>query len=157
MLLKSRRVTSTGPMYFVFCRLYPSFPSHQGSVWLLPVIPYTIKKEKKIVLIYNEIQNSEVIGWKAQSNELMVQSHIWLTASSYMSENLRISSYIRIGSPSSYMSLHPIPSEFPYIWGIFFKSFLSVYSWWVSYYSILSGFPPHHPYFPGDLWIFHLR
>ncbi len=24
-------------MYFVFCRLYPSSPSHHGSVWILPV------------------------------------------------------------------------------------------------------------------------
>jgi hypothetical protein len=24
-----------------------------------------------------------------------------------------------LGSPSSYMTLHPIPSEFPYIWGTF--------------------------------------
>jgi hypothetical protein len=29
---------STGPMYFVFCRLYPSSLSHHGNVWLLPVI-----------------------------------------------------------------------------------------------------------------------
>jgi hypothetical protein len=28
----------TGPMYFVFYRLYPSSPSHHGSVWLIPVI-----------------------------------------------------------------------------------------------------------------------
>jgi hypothetical protein len=26
---------STGKMYFVFCRLYPSPPSHQGSIWIL--------------------------------------------------------------------------------------------------------------------------
>jgi hypothetical protein len=31
-------MTSTGPMYLVFCRLYPSSPSQHGSVWLLPVI-----------------------------------------------------------------------------------------------------------------------
>jgi hypothetical protein len=32
--------TATGPMYFVFCRLYPSSPQppRHGSVWLLPVI-----------------------------------------------------------------------------------------------------------------------
>ncbi len=28
----------TGPMYLVFCRLYTYFPSHHGSVWVLPVI-----------------------------------------------------------------------------------------------------------------------
>ncbi len=44
---------------------------------------YTDKKEKKIFLIYKEIQ------WDR------VQSHIWLTASSFMVKYLRISSYIR--------------------------------------------------------------
>jgi hypothetical protein len=29
---------STGTMYFVFCRLYPLFPSHLGSIGILPVI-----------------------------------------------------------------------------------------------------------------------
>jgi hypothetical protein len=24
----------TGPMYFVFCRLQPFYPSHHGSVWV---------------------------------------------------------------------------------------------------------------------------
>jgi hypothetical protein len=33
-----------------------------------------------------------------------------------MGENLRISSCSILGSPSSYMTLHPTPSEFPYIW-----------------------------------------
>ncbi len=28
----------TGPIYFVFCRLYHSSSQHHGSVWLLPVI-----------------------------------------------------------------------------------------------------------------------
>ncbi len=28
----------TGPMYFVFCRLYPCPPSHRGSVWPLLII-----------------------------------------------------------------------------------------------------------------------
>ncbi len=39
-----------------------------------------------------------------------LQSHIWLTSSSYMVKYLR---------NSSYMTLQPIPSEFPYIWGKF--------------------------------------
>ncbi len=39
-----------------------------------------------------------------------VRSHRWLTASSYMTKYLRI---------FSYMTLHPIPSEFPYVWGKF--------------------------------------
>jgi hypothetical protein len=39
-----------------------------------------------------------------------------VTASSYMNKHLRIFSYI-LGSPSSYMTLHSIPSEFPYVRG----------------------------------------
>ncbi len=51
-----------------------------------------------------------------------LQSHIWLTASSYMGKYLRISSYI-LGSPSSYMILQLLHSEFPYIWGKFYSIF----------------------------------
>ncbi len=65
---------------------------------------------KWFLLIYKEIQRDRV------------KSHIWLTASSYMVKNLRISSYI--GKPyTSYMTLHPIQSEFSDIWWKF--SFLS--------------------------------
>ncbi len=75
----------------------------------------TDKKKIKIFLLYMEIQRDRV------------KSHIWLTASSDMVKYLRISSYIRnLGSPSSYRTFHPIPSEFPYIWGKFCISFLSV-------------------------------
>ncbi len=42
-----------------------------------------------------------------------VQSHIWLTASSCMVKYLSFSSYTVLGSPSSNMTLRPIPSEFP--------------------------------------------
>ncbi len=38
-------------------------------------------------------------------------------------ENICAFSHI-LGSPSSYMTLHPIPSEFPNIWGFFFISAL---------------------------------
>ncbi len=31
-------LATTGPNYFVFRRLYPSFPSHYGSILVLPVI-----------------------------------------------------------------------------------------------------------------------
>jgi hypothetical protein len=33
-----------------------------------------------------------------------------------------------LGSPSSYMTLHTIPSKFPYMWGKFYFLFLSVYT-----------------------------
>jgi hypothetical protein len=49
--------------------------------------PYNDKKENKIFLIYKEIQRDRV------------QSHIWLTAFSYIGKNLRISSYTVLGSP----------------------------------------------------------
>ncbi len=45
-----------------------------------------------------------------------LQSHIWLTASSYLVKYLRIS-YIR--KPFLYITLHLLHSEFPYIWGKF--------------------------------------
>jgi hypothetical protein len=38
-LLVARVGKINGVVYFVF---YPSFPSHHGSVWLLPVIVLTI-------------------------------------------------------------------------------------------------------------------
>ncbi len=51
------------------------------------------------------------------------QSHIWLTAFI-----LNICAFPHIlGSLSLYMTLQPIPSEFPYIWGKSPFSFLSVW------------------------------
>jgi hypothetical protein len=47
-------------------------------------------------------------------------------AKSSVVKYLHISSYIRKPFLILYMTMHLIPSEFPYIWGIFF-SFLSVY------------------------------
>jgi len=49
-----------------------------------------------------------------KSRRERLQSHIWLTVSSYMTKYLRI---------SSYMTLQPFPSEFPYIWGKFYFHF----------------------------------
>ncbi len=46
---------------------------------------------------------------------MQLQSHIWLTASSYMGKYLRISSYV-LGSPSSHMSLQLLHYEFLYMW-----------------------------------------
>ncbi len=43
-------------------------------------------------------------------------------------ENICACPYI-LGSPSSYITLHPILSEFPYVWGKFLFSFLSVQYW----------------------------
>ncbi len=48
-----------------------------------------------------------------------LQSHILLTASSYMGKYFPISSYTVLGSPSSYMTLQLLHSKFPYIWGKF--------------------------------------
>ena len=73
----------------------------------------TDKKEKKIFLIYKEMQRDRV------------QSHIWLTASLYMVKYLRISSYIRKAFLIN--DFAPDPSEFPYIWGELYVLFLSVF------------------------------
>ncbi len=40
-------VNPTGPMYFVFCCLYPFSPSHHGSVWVLPAISLLSTNTKK--------------------------------------------------------------------------------------------------------------
>jgi hypothetical protein len=56
------------------------------------IVVHTNKKENKVFLIDNEIQT----GADAKSYT------VWLTASSYMSKYLRISSYI--GKPFSYMT-----------------------------------------------------
>jgi hypothetical protein len=61
------------------------------------IIQYTDKKENIIFIIYKDIQKES--GAKS------------FMASSYFVKYLRISSIV--GSPSSYMTLHPIPSEFP--------------------------------------------
>ncbi len=61
-------------------------------------ILYTDKKENKIFLIYKE----RGIGCKSyMTNGLLIYGEAFPHI---------------LGSPSSYMTLHPIPSEFPYIW-----------------------------------------
>ncbi len=60
----------------------------------------------QIFLIYKEIRRDRL------------QSHIWLTASSYIWLNICAFPPI-LESHSSYMTLQPIPSEFPCIWGKF--------------------------------------
>ncbi len=39
----------TGPMYFVFCRLYPFSPSHHGSLWVLPTISLILTNTVSLV------------------------------------------------------------------------------------------------------------
>ncbi len=87
-------------------------------------------------LIKKKIKFSSYIG-KFRVEQL--QSHIWLTATSYMGKYFSISSYIiGIGSPSSYMTLQLLHSEFPYtmrkIFVLFFISVWAtetVYHWWL--------------------------
>jgi hypothetical protein len=49
---------STGPMFFVFCRLYPFSPSHHSRVWVLPVISllstYTVSPVRACLIIWLE-------------------------------------------------------------------------------------------------------
>ncbi len=67
-----------------------------------------------VTLTKNKIKFSSYIGKiRGIGCEVM-----WLKASSYIWKNWSISPYI-IGSPSSYMTWHPIPSEFLYIRGKF--------------------------------------
>ncbi len=64
----------------------------------------------KSALIKKKIKFSSYIR-KFSTEQL--QSHIWLMVSSYL---VKYFAHFIIGSPSSYMTLQPIPSEFPYIW-----------------------------------------
>jgi hypothetical protein len=62
----------------------------------------TDKKENQIFLIYKEIQ-SGAVAKSYMTNDLLIYG-----------ENICAFPHI-LGSPSSYMTSHPIPSEFPYI------------------------------------------
>ncbi len=55
-------------------------------------------------------------GAKSYMINGLLSPHIWL--------NICAFPHI-LGSPSSYMTLHPIPSEFPYRWGKFYFLFIS--------------------------------
>ncbi len=66
---------------------------------------HTDKKENKIFLIYIR-----------KSRRDRLQSHIWLTVSLYIWLNICTFSHI-LGSPSSHVTLQPLPSEFPYTCG----------------------------------------
>ncbi len=69
-----------------------------------------------------------------------LQSHIWLTVSSYMGKYLRNSSYIRKPFLVRYMTLQLLHSEFPYLWGKY--DFLLIF--FIS--AICQLFtPPDHP------------
>ncbi len=100
-LLHSAIASSFCPSSYLFCRPFISILSFCSfslsslshsffcilsslfKTFLWPMSSYTDKKEKKIFLIYKEIQRDRE------------HSHIWLTASSYMVKYLRISSHIR--------------------------------------------------------------
>jgi hypothetical protein len=65
---------------------------------------YTDKKENQNFLIYKEIQNGAfaksymtngLLIYREIFAHLLMQSHIWLTASSYIGKYFRISSYIK--------------------------------------------------------------
>jgi hypothetical protein len=60
---------------------------------------YTDKKENQIFLIYQEIQKGEVLK-PYMTNGLLIYGEIFPHI---------------FGSPSSYMTLQPLPSEFPNI------------------------------------------
>ncbi len=70
-----------------------------------------------ILLLCTDKKINKNSSFIRKSRRERLLSQIWLTASSYMTKYLRISSSTR--NPSSYMTLQPLPSEFPYIWGKF--------------------------------------
>ena len=64
---------------------------------------YTDKKENQIFLIYEEIQNG-VVAKSYRTNGLLIHGEIFAQFLIYI-----------LGSPSSYMTLQLLHSEFPYI------------------------------------------
>ncbi len=78
-------------------------------------VSYTDKKENQIFLIYKEIQNGAVAK-SNMTNGFLIYGEIF-------------SAFPRIlGSPSSYMTLQLLHSEFPYGTRKILFSFLSVYA-----------------------------
>ncbi len=55
---------------------------------------------------YTDKKENKIFPYIRKSRRERLQSHIWLTVSSFMTKYLRI---------SSWMTLQPLPSEFPYI------------------------------------------
>ncbi len=72
---------------------------------------YTDKKENQIFLIYREIQ-SGAVAKSFMTNGLLIYGEIF----SHFLINV-------LGSPSTYMTLQLLHSEFPYIWGKFYLIF----------------------------------
>jgi hypothetical protein len=74
-----------------------------GYLVLSPsIVLHTDKKEHQIFLIHNEIQKGSVA--KSYMTNDLLNPHIWL--------NICVFPHI-LGGPSSYITLQPIPSEFP--------------------------------------------
>ncbi len=85
---------------------------------MLPSSPYTDKKENKFSSYIRRFRRIGVGAKSYMTNDLLIYG-----------ENICAFPHI-LGSPFSYMTLHPIPSEFPYrcyIWWKILFSFLSVY------------------------------
>ncbi len=68
---------------------------------------------------------------------------------------LCISSYIR--TPSSSLTLHPIPSEFPNIWGKFCFLFIGVYYFYLNCKLLCLMIPCHSQTWSDDRWWFWSR
>jgi hypothetical protein len=81
-----------------------------------------------------------------------LQSHIWLTASSYVTKYLRISSYTVLESPSSYLTLQPLP--WPISISLYMRTFfLSVWPPSLHY----SSSPPPRLTSDKDLRLFNVH
>ncbi len=104
----------TGPSRALISHAKPADP--RRTLW----VPFhcTDIKENQIFLIYRKFRMEQL------------QSHIWLTAP-HKWGNICAFPHI-LGSPSSYMTLQLIHSEFPYIWGKFDFLFYQCALWWVT-------------------------
>ncbi len=80
---------------------------NESRLWLRPQTMHWYKRKQHFFLYIRKFRRDGV-----QSHMTNGEPHIWL--------NICVFLHI-LGNPSSYMTLHPIHSEFPYLWGnIFF-------------------------------------
>ncbi len=109
----TQSIRSAHPRFSKFC--YKSKSSTKVRIYFITI--GTLLKEKSIFSSFIRKLRRD-----------RVQSHLWLTASSYSHIWQNICAFPHIlGSPSSYMTLQPIPfSEFPYMYEENFFSFLTV-------------------------------
>jgi hypothetical protein len=113
-VVSSPVVSSAGVSSWLWLESFPivSFQMWAHQLWVLQLwAPHTDKKENLIFLIYKKIQNGAVAK-SYMTNDLLIYGEIF-------------AHFLILVSPSSYMTLQVLHSEFPYILGKFDFLFIS--------------------------------